>query len=59
MKTPPKSIISVNIDNSGSGYDYDDIQPDELVAKFEEYGNTPPRTRIKIKSRDWERKQKA
>ncbi|XP_054725880.1 mitogen-activated protein kinase kinase kinase 4 isoform X1 [Anastrepha obliqua] len=31
--------------------------PDDLAARFEEYGTTPPRTRMKIKSRDWERKK--
>ncbi|XP_011195434.2 mitogen-activated protein kinase kinase kinase 4 isoform X1 [Zeugodacus cucurbitae] len=30
---------------------------DDLAARFEEYGTTPPRTRMKIKSRDWERKK--
>lgn len=58
MKTPAKSIISVDIENNGHPHDDDHIS-DELVAKFEEYGNTPPRTRIKIKNRDWDRKQKS
>ncbi|XP_004524180.1 mitogen-activated protein kinase kinase kinase 4 isoform X2 [Ceratitis capitata] len=30
---------------------------DDLAARFEDYGTTPPRTRMKIKSRDWERKK--
>uniref|UniRef100_A0A0K8WE53 Uncharacterized protein n=1 Tax=Bactrocera latifrons TaxID=174628 RepID=A0A0K8WE53_BACLA len=30
---------------------------DDLASRFEEYGTTPPRTRMKIKSRDWERKK--
>lgn len=30
---------------------------DDLALRFEEYGTTPPRTRMKIKSRDWERKK--
>lgn len=34
--------------------------PDDLLAAhFDDYGTTPPRTRMKIKNRDWDRKQKA
>ncbi|XP_068152318.1 mitogen-activated protein kinase kinase kinase 4 isoform X2 [Drosophila tropicalis] len=37
----------------------EDLHPDdELAAHYEEFGTTPPRTRLKIKNRDWERKQK-
>lgn len=32
-------------------------QSDELALKFEEYGSTPPRTRMKNKIRDWDRRQ--
>lgn len=31
---------------------------DDILAKFDEYGTTPPRTRLKIKNRDWDRKHK-
>ncbi|XP_055678946.1 mitogen-activated protein kinase kinase kinase 4 isoform X1 [Lutzomyia longipalpis] len=31
---------------------------DDLLTRYEEYGSTPPRTRIKIKNRDWDRKQR-
>lgn len=34
--------------------------PDDLLAaKFEDFGTTPPRTRMKNKSRDWERRQRS
>ncbi|XP_032596236.1 mitogen-activated protein kinase kinase kinase 4 isoform X2 [Drosophila grimshawi] len=37
----------------------EDLHPDdELAANYESFGTTPPRTRLKIKNRDWERKQK-
>ncbi|XP_017085065.2 mitogen-activated protein kinase kinase kinase 4 isoform X1 [Drosophila eugracilis] len=37
----------------------EDMPPeDELASHYEAFGTTPPRTRLKIKSRDWERKQK-
>ncbi|TDG44641.1 hypothetical protein AWZ03_008962 [Drosophila navojoa] len=37
----------------------EDLHPDdELAAHYEAFGTTPPRTRLKIKTRDWERKQK-
>ncbi|KAH8236512.1 hypothetical protein KR026_003876, partial [Drosophila bipectinata] len=37
----------------------EDMPPeDELTAHYEAFGTTPPRTRLKIKNRDWERKQK-
>lgn len=32
--------------------------PDDIVARYAEYGSTPPRTRIKNKTRDWDRKSK-
>lgn len=31
----------------------------ELMEEFAEYGHTPPRTRLKIKNRDWDRRQKS
>ncbi|XP_055848430.1 mitogen-activated protein kinase kinase kinase 4 isoform X2 [Episyrphus balteatus] len=35
------------------------LHPDDVIAaRFEEYGHTPPRTRMNKKNRDWERKQK-
>ncbi|XP_034488775.1 mitogen-activated protein kinase kinase kinase 4 isoform X1 [Drosophila innubila] len=37
----------------------EDLHPDdELAAHYDVFGTTPPRTRQKIKNRDWERKQK-
>ncbi|KAH8278721.1 hypothetical protein KR018_007619, partial [Drosophila ironensis] len=38
--------------------DEDMLPEDELAAHYEAFGTTPPRTRLKIKNRDWERKQK-
>lgn len=37
-----------------------EMTTEELINKFDmdEYGSTPPRTRIKNKTRDWDRKQK-
>lgn len=32
--------------------------PDDILARYAEYGSTPPRTRIKNKNRDWDRKAK-
>ncbi|XP_059609963.1 mitogen-activated protein kinase kinase kinase 4 isoform X2 [Phlebotomus argentipes] len=44
------------------GVDVGDFVPisstDDLLTRYEEYGSTPPRTRIKIKNRDWDRKQR-
>lgn len=31
---------------------------EQLIARFEKFGTTPPRTRLKIKVRDWDRKQR-
>lgn len=31
---------------------------EEILAHLDEFGSTPPRTRIKNKYRDWERKPK-
>lgn len=31
---------------------------EQLVARFEKFGTTPPRTRLRIKIRDWDRKQR-
>ena len=45
--------------NSYRSVDEDAVHPDELAARFEEYGTTPPRTRMNIKKRDWDRRQKA
>ena len=36
----------------------DESSTEDILSRFEEYGNTPPRTRLKIKNRDWDRKQK-
>lgn len=50
--TPPEIIEAMNIQNripAGA---------DDILAKFDEYGSTPPRTRLKIKNRDWDRKHK-
>lgn len=36
-----------------------EMTTEEIINKFDmdEYGSTPPRTRIKNKTRDWDRKQ--
>lgn len=31
---------------------------DDIISQYDQYGSTPPRTRIKNKNRDWDRKQK-
>ncbi|XP_017041008.1 mitogen-activated protein kinase kinase kinase 4 isoform X2 [Drosophila ficusphila] len=36
----------------------EDMPPEDELAHYETFGTTPPRTRLKIKNRDWERKQK-
>lgn len=37
----------------------DEIASEEqLIARFEKFGTTPSRTRLKIKVRDWDRKQR-
>lgn len=46
---------SVSLDIS-NGYRRE-LTTEELLNKFDEYGSTPPRTRIKNKNRDWDRKQ--
>lgn len=56
-QTPSKSI---NYRNATVDEDLASAHPDDLLeARFEDYGTTPPRTRLKNKSRDWERKQRA
>lgn len=51
-KAPP-------IDRGVDGGDFGPVSStDDLLTRYEEYGSTPPRTRIKIKNRDWERKQR-
>lgn len=51
--TSPDSNTSLDVENG-----YDRItSAEELLTKFEQYGSTPPRTRIKIKNRDWERRK--
>lgn len=56
-QTPSKPI---NYRNATVEEDLVPTHPDDLLAaRFEEYGTTPPRTRLKNKSRDWERKQRA
>lgn len=36
-----------------------EMTTEELINRFDmdEYGSTPPRTRARIKTRDWDRKQ--
>lgn len=51
--TSPDSNNSLDVENG-----YEKLtSTEELLTKFEQYGSTPPRTRIKIKNRDWERKK--
>lgn len=57
QQTPSKAI---NNRNATVDEDFECSHPDDLLAaRFEEYGTTPPRTRLKNKTRDWERKQRA
>ncbi|XP_065371701.1 mitogen-activated protein kinase kinase kinase 4 isoform X1 [Calliphora vicina] len=56
-QTPSKPI---NYRNATVDEDFVSGHPDDLLAaRFEEYGTTPPRTRLKNKTRDWDRKQRA
>lgn len=50
--TPPENIEAMNIQNRIPA------AADDILAKFDEYGSTPPRTRLKIKNRDWDRRNK-
>lgn len=52
-----EKTVSLDITNS-NGYRRE-MTMEELINKFDvdDYGSTPPRTRNRIKSRDWERKQ--
>lgn len=53
MKNLPDTVISMNIANRAAPNTCD-----ELLNQYDQYGSTPPRTRIKIKNRDWDRKAK-
>ncbi|KAM7360361.1 mitogen-activated protein kinase kinase kinase 4 isoform 2-T3 [Cochliomyia hominivorax] len=56
-QSPSKPI---NYRNATVDEDFASAHPDDLLAaRFDEYGTTPPRTRLKNKTRDWERKQRA
>lgn len=62
MELRKKSITMVEKTASldiSNGYRRE-MTTEELINKFDmdEYGSTPPRTRIKNKTRDWDRKQK-
>lgn len=55
-QTPSKPV---NFRNMTLEEELATAHPDDLLAaRFEEFGTTPPRTRMKNKSRDWERKQR-
>ncbi|XP_022216734.2 mitogen-activated protein kinase kinase kinase 4 isoform X1 [Drosophila obscura] len=55
-QTPTRPL---QMSNARIGALEEDMAPeDELAAHYAEFGTTPPRTRLKIKNRDWERKQK-
>lgn len=57
IKQTPSRPMPVS--NARIGTLEEDLHPDdELAAHYEAFGTTPPRTRQKIKNRDWERKQK-
>lgn len=55
LKTPARPIISQDI----ARHRLEEDLQDEFAGQFDHYGQTPPRTRIKIKNRDWDRKQKS
>ncbi|ALC45477.1 Mekk1 [Drosophila busckii] len=48
----------VQMSNARIGKLEEDLHDDELASHYDAFGTTPPRTRLKIKNRDWERKQK-
>lgn len=52
-----EKTASLDISNA-NGYRRE-MTTEELINKFDmdEYGSTPPRTRIKNKTRDWDRRQ--
>lgn len=51
-----KNIIYMNIDRERYPKE---SSTDDLIANYDVYGSTPPRTRIKNKTKDWDnRKQK-
>lgn len=58
IKQTPSRPIPVS--NARIGTLEENLHPDdELAAHYDmAFGTTPPRTRQKIKNRDWERKQK-
>lgn len=57
MKQTPSRPVQMTRNRIGALEE--DMPPeDELAAHYEAFGTTPPRTRFKIKNRDWERKQK-
>ncbi|XP_037945330.1 mitogen-activated protein kinase kinase kinase 4 isoform X2 [Teleopsis dalmanni] len=59
IKSSPKPVHNSNR-NTVLEDELASSHPDDLLAaRFEEFGTTPPRTRMKIKNRDWDRKQKA
>ncbi|KAH8359405.1 hypothetical protein KR093_006522, partial [Drosophila rubida] len=58
VKQPPSRPMQMG-NASRIGTLEEDLHPDdELAAHYDVFGTTPPRTRLKIKNRDWERKQK-
>ncbi|XP_030370618.1 mitogen-activated protein kinase kinase kinase 4 isoform X2 [Scaptodrosophila lebanonensis] len=59
-QTPSRPVQMSNYRTAAVDEDIDTLHPDdELAAHYEELGTTPPRTRLKIKNRDWNRSQKA
>ncbi|XP_075149003.1 mitogen-activated protein kinase kinase kinase 4 isoform X2 [Haematobia irritans] len=60
IRVKPTSSKAVNYRDMKFEDDLASTHPDDLlVAEFEAFGTTPPRTRLKNKCRDWERKQRA
>ncbi|XP_061402148.1 mitogen-activated protein kinase kinase kinase 4-like [Musca vetustissima] len=60
IRVKPTSSRPVNFRNVAFEDDMASVHPDDLyAAQFEAFGTTPPRTRLKNKNRDWERKQKS
>uniref|UniRef100_A0A1A9W5W3 Mitogen-activated protein kinase kinase kinase 4 n=1 Tax=Glossina brevipalpis TaxID=37001 RepID=A0A1A9W5W3_9MUSC len=56
----PKSGHRRNACDSNEGDEATSPHSDDVLeSRFEDFGTTPPRTRLKNKNRDWDRKQRA
>lgn len=52
----PKTV-SFDVDDRETMY-FGEQSAEDVLSQFDELGTTPPRTRMKIKNRDWDRKSK-